>query len=213
MNEIMNFYNVVELKRNLIVFSEKNLVKLYNNEQEYINFLDGLLILLTKEEAFLTLSPRFLDKIKTIISEKRFEITSNDLVKKINEILIQINIFETIPEYLKQYKAWNYVAYQNSIRHIYYDNFDDFLGAMSMDYDVLKALLQSNIENFTDDEIFLSATNYFMAVIPELYENEKVSNITKKKLKELKSKKYHFREKYIKTYARQTDNAFKNIYK
>ena len=116
------------------------------------------------------------------------------------------------PRATKRLKAYNYINYQNEIRHIHYNDLKVFLGAMAMDYEVLSALLKDDVKNYPNDEIFLASTNYFLEVEPSLYENSELRYITRKKLEDLKLKKYSFKERHIKKYVNLTNFNFKNLW-
>ena len=212
MTEIEDFYNIVKLKYDLITKDEEKLQEELSDEDAFLNFLEGLELILAKEDAFLYLSDAFLIKIKNIIDKKRFSTKNSALIEEINNIIIKVNNLEMQPRATKRLKAYNYINYQNEIRHIHYNDLKVFLGAMAMDYEVLSALLKDDVKNYPNDEIFLASTNYFLEVEPSLYENSELRYITRKKLEDLKLKKYSFKERHIKKYVNLTNFNFKNLW-
>ena len=169
-------------------------------------------MLLKKEEAFLFLSNNFITKINNIVSNQRFVLNDTTIISKLNEVIAKLNELAVLPNNLKRVKALNYIDYQNEIRHIQYDDLKNFLGAMAMDYEVLKTLLNDDTASFPHDEIFLSSTNYFLEVEPAVYENREIRYLTKEKIDAIKKKKYSFQNRYIKKYANLTAFNFKNLW-
>ncbi len=212
MSDVEEFYNEVKLKYDLITKSEDILQEELVDDDAFLNFLEGLEVLLNKEEAFLYLSNNFFVKIKDIIDKKRFTTKNSALIEEINSIIIKINELEAVPNNIKRVKVYNYINYQNEVRHINYVDLKVFLGAMAMDYEVLSALLNDDVRNYPNDEVFLASTNYFLEVEPCLYENSELRYITRKKLEDLKLKKYSFKERHIKKYVNLTNFNFKNLW-
>lgn len=212
MNDAEEFYNAIKLKYDLITKSEETLQEELVNEDAFLNFLEGLEILFNKEEAFLYLSSAFFTKIRNIIDKKRFTTKNIALLQEINNIIVKINELEAVPTNIKRIKAFNYINYQNEIRHIHFADLKNFLGAMALDYEVLSSLLKEDVRNYPNDEIFLSSTNYFLEVEPSLYDNSELRYITRKKLEDLKLKKYSFKDRHIKKYVNLTNLNFRNLW-
>ena len=203
---ICEFYNMLRVKAQLIMVKEKDLEKIMT-EEEFSNFLEGVFLLLEKEEAFLLISSAFIEKIRNIIEVKRF--SKNVDSNKINQIIAKINELEMLEERVKVLKVDSYIQYQSGIRRIDFGSLENFLGAISLDSEVLDSLLKYD-SDYRNDEIFLSATSYFLNVNPDIYKDEDISFITKKKLDEIILKKVPLRSRYIKKYAKRVRSNFSN---
>ncbi len=203
---VSEFYNMLRVKAQLIMVKEKDLEKIMT-EEEFSNFLEGVYLLLEKEEAFLLISSAFIEKIRNIIEVKRF--SKNVDSNKINQIIAKINELEMLEERVKVLKVDSYVQYQSEIRRIDFGSLENFLGAISLDSEVLDSLLKYD-SDYRNDEIFLSATSYFLNVNPDIYKDEDISFITKKKLDEIILKKVPLRSRYIKKYAKRVRSNFSN---
>lgn len=203
---ICEFYNMLRVRAQLIMVKEKDLEKIMT-EEEFSNFLEGVFLLLEKEEAFLLISRAFIEKIRNVIEVKRF--SKNVDSNKINQIIAKINQLETLEERVKVLKVDSYIQYQSEIRQIDFGSLENFLGAISLDSEVLDSLLKYD-SDYRNDEIFLSATSYFLNVNPDIYKDEDISFITKKKLDEIILKKVPLRSRYIKKYAKRVRSNFSN---
>ena len=203
---ICEFYNMLRVKAQLIMVKEKDLEKIMT-EEEFSNFLEGVFLLLEKEEAFLLISRAFIEKIRNVIEVKRF--SKNVDSNKINQIIAKINELEMLEERVKVLRVDSYIQYQSEIRRIDFGSLENFLGAISLDSEVLDSLLKYD-SDYRNDEIFLSATSYFLNVNPDIYKDEDISFITKKKLDEIILKKVPLRSRYIKKYAKRVRSNFSN---
>ena len=203
---ICEFYNMLRVKAQLIMVKEKDLEKIMT-EEEFSNFLEGVFLLLEKEEAFLLISSAFIEKIRNVIEVKRF--SKNVDSNKINQIIAKINELEMLEERVKVLRVDSYIQYQSEIRQIDFGSLENFLGAISLDSEVLDSLLKYD-SDYRNDEIFLSATSYFLNVNPDIYKDEDISFITKKKLDEIILKKVPLRSRYIKKYAKRVRSNFSN---
>ena len=203
---ICEFYNMLRVKAQLIMVKEKDLEKIMT-EEEFSNFLEGVYLLLEKEKAFLLISRAFIEKIRNVIEVKRF--SKNVDSNKINQIIAKINELEMLEEIVKVLRVDSYIQYQSEIRRIDFGSLENFLGAISLDSEVLDSLLKYD-SDYRNDEIFLSATSYFLNVNPDIYKDEDISFITKKKLDEIILKKVPLRNRYIKKYAKRVRSNFSN---
>ena len=208
--EKKDFYNVVKTKNELITMDLNSLKEKYIDEKNFLEFLQNISLLLKNEEPFLLLSSAFLDKVRTIIELKKYEVKDKNIIALINNILVRLNKLEGLKNNEKRYLVYNYIDYQNETRHIRYDDLANFLGAMALDYEVLNSLLIYDVRNYPNDEIFLATTNYFLEVEPEIYEDSEIRYITREKLQRIQAKKFNFKDRNIKQLAKITNFNFKN---
>lgn len=208
--EKKDFYNIVKTKTELITVDINSLKEKYSDEKNFLEFLKNISLLLKNEKPFLLLSVAFLDKIRTILELNRFQIKDKKTTDLINDILVKINKLEGLKNNEKRYLVYNYIDYQNEVRHICYDDLANFLGAMALDYEVLEALLKYDVRNYSNDEAFLATTNYFLEAEPEIYEDGEIRYITREKLKKLQTKKFGFKDRNVKQLAKITSYNFRN---
>ena len=194
--EKKDFYNVVKTKNELITMDLNSLKEKYIDEKNFLEFLQNISLLLKNEEPFLLLSSAFLDKVRTIIELKKYEVKDKNIIALINNILVRLNKLEGLKNNEKRYLVYNYIA--------------NFLGAMALDYEVLNSLLIYDVRNYPNDEIFLATTNYFLEVEPEIYEDSEIRYITREKLQRIQAKKFNFKDRNIKQLAKITNFNFKN---
>ncbi len=206
------FYNMVKVKTDLIIIKEDKLLQKVTDLEYFNNFISGLETILKKEDAFLLLSKAFTTKIEKIINMSRFNITDASILAKLNFLTTKINELKNQPKNIERMKVLNYISYQNELRHLNYPDLATFLGAMSLDLEILEALLNYDISDYKSDEAFLSSTNYFMNVNPSLYDDMEIRYITKEKLKKIQQKPFSFKDRYMKKYTKQTITSFKNIW-
>ncbi len=204
------FCNLLNIKKHLITTNELNMSNKINSEKDFLIFLNSLLLLIKTEDAFLYLSSNFITKVEDIINSKRFIFQSKEVNNLVNAICVKLNELKGLANNIKHFKIYNYLDYQNEIRHISYLNLENFLGAMALDYDVFLSLLNHNVGDFPYDEVFLSATNYFLEVYPELYENKEFFYLTLEKLNNIKMTNNGFKNRNLKQYAKMTAMNFRN---
>ena len=82
-----------------------------------------------------------------------------------------------------------------------------FLGAMSYDAVILEDLLKGDLDSFEFDDLFLATTNYFLEMIPEIYQDENIRNITLNRFDKI-DKKTLFKNRGLKKYMKTTKEVF-----
>lgn len=207
LESIENFKRIINLKKDLILKSESVLIDEFLGKDKIDAFLKDVSLLLEKENAFLLLSSKFIDNILNIIQANSHYIKDKDLIDLKNKIIVKLNLIQNNSDNMKQYLAYNYINYQDDVRHLCFENIEHFLGAMAYDAEIFDELVEDRINDFPFDDLFLATTNYFLEVIPELYSDEQIRNITLKHFEKIKEKK-SFKDRMLKKYLKLTKKIF-----
>lgn len=205
--QIRDFKRIIELKKNLILKDEDTLLTQYYGKEKVTAFLEDVLLLVEKENAFLSLTPRFIEVIEDIIHFNFSFFKDKELNALKNEVVIKLNIEKSKSENEKVFLAGNYIDYQNEMRHLSFANSKQFLGAMSYDAEILNALENGRLDDFPLDDLFLATTNYFLEMIPVLYKDEEIKKATLERF-ELIKKKNILKNRMLKKFVKVTQKNF-----
>ncbi len=206
-NSILEFKKVLDLKSDLILRNEDELLNKYFGKDKIRDFLQSVKVLVDKETGFLQLTPRFIEEIEDIIQFNFSFFKDKEIIALKNEIIVKLNLEKFRSDVVKTSLALNYVEYQDSIRRLSFADMKQFLGAMSYDAVILEDLLKGDLDSFEFDDLFLATTNYFLEMIPEIYQDENIRNITLNRFDKI-DKKTLFKNRGLKKYMKTTKEVF-----
>ena len=207
---IDDMLNVLCLRNQLSFVPLKDLMKVYEDYECYLTFVDSVVVLTQVDSAFLLFSDEFLEKIVSIIQIHRYD-TENDEVKQIvSDIIGYVN---RVRAYKKDYKILlmkQYWGYNEDIRNIKFDTPGQLLSALSYDAVVCASLENDSMDDVHEDQLFLSSINYLLETMPDIFKDEGMNTRALNKIRGIEKKSKLFKNK-IKSYAKSTKNAFQKV--
>lgn len=200
---INDFIDTIHLKNQLIFATKEEMLQEYQDQKEaYGIFLNAIHTLSRTDNGFLLLDENFIEKIEMIINANRFKIKGEDYTNLSNAIIIYLNGIKFYSEPLKDAIIEEYMTDQSDIRQLDFIDLNDFINILGKDAIIHQALLEKKTSQI-DDIDFFGATNYFIAKIPELYQDEQIKKETLSKLeataKELNPIHFMVNRRYQKT--------------
>lgn len=203
--EITELLKEFHFKNQLITKELDELFSQYESIEKYKEFIEISNRLLKNETVFFYIDESFLTKVQEIIHKYRFDYRKdkniNDLINEtiyiMNSVKSKLNNDQQVDTHLM-----HYYYYQENSRGISIEDEDVLLYALSEDYNVLKALIENDFFEISDD-IFLVSTNYFLEVYPEIYQDKQIKEITEKKLDAIVKNNFD-NSKVIKEYTTST---------
>ena len=172
-------------KTNIIKDTSSTLKEKYKSEEMYEQFLVITRRILEEEPQFFILDDSYRQKVYDVIGEYRFKYRKKELFEIANEIISRLNGMnhytpEQENEIIDQYICWH-----EDVRELVFTDLQDFIDTISKDVEVYLALVAKDLSS-VDDIVFIGATNFFLGMIPEIYQDEDKYLITEKRAKQIK---------------------------
>lgn len=193
---IEDFVRLINYKSSIIRDEKKTLLEKYNSKELYEQFLQDTLTLLEDERPFFILDDSFRSKIYEVIGIYRFEFRDKKLNDMANQIITELNGMTLYTTETENNIIDEYICMQEDVRELVFSDLKDFIDTIAKDADFYEAISSSDLTKI-DDIIFIGGTNFFLAIIPKLYQDKKVLELTIERAKKIKSKLG------IKTYKKQ----------
>lgn len=193
---IEDFVRLINYKSSIIRDEKKTLLEKYNSKELYEQFLQDTLTLLEDERPFFILDDSFRSKIYEVIGIYRFEFRDKKLNDMANQIITELNGMTLYTTETENNIIDEYICMQEDVRELVFSDLKDFIDTIAKDADFYEAIASSDLTKI-DDIIFIGGTNFFLAIIPKLYQDKKVLELTIERAKKIKSKLG------IKTYKKQ----------
>ena len=182
---VEEFVRLLVYKTNLIRDSKQTLLEKYASRQAYEQFIRDTKDLLDTEAPIFILDDDYIDKVQTVISELRFEHRDSKLISEANEIISDLNGLSNLSPERENQIIDKYICMHEDVREVEFLDLQDFINTIGQDIDFYLALLAHDILS-VDSVIFLSSTNYFLAAVPSLYEDETLCDITKERAEQIR---------------------------
>lgn len=186
-NKKDKFINTIYLKNQLVNLDQKELQELYKKDDEYYKFIETVDEMNQVDNCFLLLDDEFIEKVGTVLTSKRFEITDERYINLINKILTHLNIAKNYPYNVKLAKLDKYFEEQEEIRQLNFNDLSDYINTIAYDAVVYQKLLEGNLED-VDETLLFGSANYFLEFIPKLYEDENNRSLIQQKLIDITKK-------------------------
>ena len=93
-NSILEFKKVLDLKSDLILRNEDELLNKYFGKDKIRDFLQSVKVLVDKETGFLQLTPRFIEEIEDIIQFNFSFFKDKEIIALKNEIIVKLNLIK-----------------------------------------------------------------------------------------------------------------------
>ncbi len=207
-----DFENLLCLRNELINASTSQMMEEYQDFEQYMMFLDTVLILLDTDSGFLLLDDEYSDKIFHVIQIHRFDCKDKDIRDAINLIIDRVNQTKSYSKELKEMILKDYQDYQSDLRSVEFSTQEDLIYALGYDAIVFLALKDDRMDIATEDDVFLSSVNYMMEVIPEFFSDDEISNRLEEHLQVLMNRGWPFPNQ-IRKYSKHTKEAFQMMKK
>lgn len=209
---ILDFSNVVHIRNQIAFLDMKTLISLYKDKDNYINFLETFVIMTNIDSGFLLFSEQFLDRVETIVQLNRFSFDNSEIHQTINDIIGYINQIKSQPESYKSSVRQHYACFQEEIRGVNFSNNAALVRSLGYDAYVIDALRDHDMSNIGEDLLFLASVNSFFELIPELFDDSKIRELTEEKIQEIKNTS-KFYQRDIKRFTKNTENNFQKLLK
>ena len=202
--DLNDFLSVLIFKNHLENLSKEQLIEQTKNYENFLEFLDSFAVLSEIDSAFLLFKNEYIEKVESVIATSRFKYDDPDIVSIINSVIIYLNEIKAYSESLKNILKNQYLSYHEECRKVEIEGESVFLDALAFDAIAYTCLVNGNLDKIEGfDAYFLSSINYFMATVPEIFDNEEILEITIKKLNELAKKGWPFNT-YNRKYSKET---------
>lgn len=181
----------------LIAQSYQYIYTLYNNEAEYEKFLDSIIRLLDIEPDFLYLNENIYPKLSQIVSYKRFDFQSKNIITKTNEIIIKTNRIMSIGKNQIKDKKISYIRKQCAARcgaallmnHEVYHDYDEcnsnceesLIYLIDFDFTFFVKLISGDLSSINNNNVcyYISSLYYLLNCFPELLNDSNYSIVIK----------------------------------
>ena len=202
--------NVLCLKNQLVCVDTSKLLEVYADDENYITFLDTLVVLLETDSAFLFLNEQMIPKIFDIINSCRFRMKDSEVIQVTNAIIRELNHLRCASDEYKQALKDAYYQYQQESRKLFLSNDEELLESIAYDAVVCAGLEEDHLDYVTDDMLFLASLNYLLSTMPELFQKDLASKLTIQKIDELLHKNRLFHHN-VRDYAKETKKIYQKI--
>lgn len=212
----MNEYNVIDLmnvmmmKNNLINAGEKLLIDNYKGEEDYAFFIDTVNVLIDTELSFLLLDSRYIKKIEAVIYKYRFDYKDKDYLAVVNEIITKFNEVNGYSDSLKEAMTDSYLKNQCELRKYDFSDMEEFNLSLMYDAICLMAMKENQEQLITNETLFYCSSNYFINVIPEIYEDDRVCEMTDRIINR-RLNKFDLFGGNLKKFAKETTDSIQKI--
>lgn len=171
-DEMYDFVNLAIVKNHLGMVSRKDIVDLYQDMDDYVLFVDMFSYLTECDSGFLYLDSEISEKVLDVIQLHRFKIDDPEIREITNSIIEYINRFmNSSPEFRKA-TVESYFSYHEDLREATFRDADALVASIGYDALVLKAIVEGDSENVSNNKFTVMSLNYLVKVCPELFEDE-----------------------------------------
>ena len=211
-DERLDFENLVFLRNQLSVADMGLLKEVYSDMDNYINFLDTMVLLTQVDGGFLLMSTDYYDRILTIVDLHRFD--AEDMVRKVaNDIILYINQVKAEHDNsLNTRLLIQYKEYHEDLREVEFDSIQDLINSIAYDAIVLLALSKNKLEIIDNEDYFMYSLNYIMKCFPEYFQDEGFKNRAIEALKTIYNNQSIFKRDK-KKYSKEIINNIQKIKK
>ncbi len=205
---IDDFVDCLCLKNQLVNAPLSKMMVDYQDYDCYAEFLLAVLVLRDTDSAFLLYDDSYCEKILQVLQIHRFDGIQPDVKNTINDIIAYVNYIKGIPKNMKEVLKKEYRSYQENARKVNFSDEDCFKSSLAYDAIVFLAMEEHDFSRIKENDLFLASVNYFMEVIPGLFQDKDILQMSSDKIEQLTKTGGVFPNK-IKTYSRQTQKYFK----
>lgn len=208
--ELIDYINIIYLKNQLVCLPVEKLLEKYQKEDMYGLFLDTVSLMIEHDRGFFLLCPDGISKVEDIIQKYRFLYPDSDFTLVTNHIICYLNSIRSstmIKDIIKE----NYLDWHSRVRKIEFSQEEDFLYITSYDAVSHYKLLGNQLDE-VEDVPFLSSLNYFIEVIPELFDEPILTERVSAKLLDISSQR-GFRKRAVREFLKETVQNFQKVKK
>lgn len=179
------FRNLLIIKNQLMMMTKEELLKAYEEVEEYKVFVSTIIWLIKYEPAFVYMDESINNDIRSVFDIHRFELKDDIAFDTINSLTTCLNYIDAMPEEDKRKGVYYYRNYQEKIRCVKFDKAYDFKYSLGFDafvYFYLKGELDMPEKNYT---LMVASLNYFLETCPEFFADEGIYNKTMDMIKDI----------------------------
>lgn len=209
---ILDYSNVIHLRNQIAFLDFKTLLDVYKDKDNYINFLDTFVVLTNIDSGFLLFSDDFVDRIESVIELNRFSFNDKEITEVINGIITYLNELKSKSDTYKKSVRQHYCCFQEQIRGVSFPNNTSLVRSICYDPFVIDALRDNDMSNIGEDKLFLASINSFLELLPELFDDEEIRELTLKKIEEISNNSKLF-QLNMKKMIRDTKSHYQKVLK
>ena len=183
----------------------------YQDYDNYLAFLESVLLLRDADSGFLLFDDSFSDKILHVIQIFRFEQPSPEVRAAINEIIDSINHMKGYSDSYRNLLKNGYLSFQEDARKVQFSDDESFLYSLAYDALVYMALKSGDMKSVPEEDMVLASINYMIEMVPEFLKQPEVSETVLSYLTVLEEINGWPLSHGIKKYSSKTKEAFQKI--
>lgn len=207
--DIIDFENLLLLKNQLVNAPFDELLECYKDYDNYLLFLDTVVLLANTDSAFLLFYKDGMEKILRIIQLYRFNTKDEKVIDVINQIIQYLNNIKLYDSTYENLLKLSYLSFHEESRISSFDREEDFIASLSYDAATYFALKDGNI-SINDYDLFLASVNYLFVIIPEFFKDSLVQERLIAILDKI-DKTRGFSNRNLRKYSKYTRKAYQKI--
>lgn len=206
-NDIKQYeiFLATNLKNYLLCHSTEKLKEIYSDDNNYMDFLNSIVVLSLIDYGFFLLDQDIIDKIRKIlvvrIDEDKYKDGQN--LDCINSIIRMCNAIDSMRKEEKNQQVEQYIEAQSDVRCLNINSIQEMMHIIIYDSVVLNAILNDDLDSIDEYGYFLCSLMYLIDYFPAVFTSDKYKNRIMKKLESIKKQKRFFNKnlkKYIKAF-------------
>ena len=210
-DEVTEYFAILIFKNQLLCCSNEELIKMYEDNNMFWEFLDTIALMSQKEPAFFLLSEEINDSIHAVIDSHRYS-CDKEMAEYINKVIIYLNNYANVDKNLADVMRISYLNFNEEYRGGEFQDNKSFLASLAYDAVVFAALYNDNLDNVDNGDLAVCSLNYIINTLPELFND---NNIKMRALSILdkefnNSKRFSDRKKTIRLIRNNLLNISKN---
>ena len=180
-----DFELMLVLKNNLLVKDKDQVIKLFDDSNNYMSYICAITHIINYESAFFSISQSYAETLESALLIHRFDI-SEEMLKKfpnissvINQITLALNNISSADLEERRQILSEYINWQRYVRDFRNGSVTEILESIADDV-IIYFYLTGDIKTLDNDtypmadRIKLSSLTYLLKVFPDLFRNEDI---------------------------------------
>ena len=185
-----DFYNSLMIKNQLLSVDLETLKNEYKDMEKYYQFVDIISVISAIDSCFFMLDNSLIERAESIIGVNRFNVTDVHVHRVINSIIDYFNEIKSLNKGIKNSLLFQYLSYHEDCRKTKINDERRLGEHLIYDGIALRAICEDEMDRIKDkdDNFFLSSINYFIDVVPEIFEDEDIRGRVDNKLLDIRNR-------------------------
>ncbi len=172
-DEVTEYFALLIFKNQLLCCSNDELVKMYEDDKMFWEFLDTIALMSQKEPAFFLLSDEINDSIHAVIDSHRYS-CDKEMSEYINKVIVYLNNFANVDKNLADVMRISYLNFNEEYRGVEFKDNKSFLASLAYDAVVFAALYNDNLDNVDNGDLAVCSLNYLINMLPEFFNDDSI---------------------------------------